>query len=226
MGSDLIFRESELARARKPLTVSFSGVAASGGYYISTAANQVFANPATITGSIGIYGGKADFSGLYEMIDVGKELYTRGKFAGMLSSVRPFSDEEHDKFLSHLQAFYDHFLTLVADNRSLSTDSVDNLARGRVWTGREALANGLVDSLGGVMQTLDYSAAALGLDDYRVVIYPQKRPLFILPGQSMFSTLARTILGPNNPTASLADKLDLPPATGLYTRMPFDISIE
>ena len=226
LAGDEIHHTIDKLAAKKPLVVSMSNVAASGGYYVAMPSRKLFANPGSITGSIGIYGGKADFSGLYEMIDLGKELYTRGKFAGMLSTVRPFTDEEHDKFLSHLQAFYDHFLSLVADNRSLSTDSIDNLARGRVWTGREALANGLVDSLGGLKQTLDYSAAALGLDDYRVVIYPQKRPLFVLPAQSMFSTLARAVLGSRNPAASLADELDLPPATGIYARMPFDISIE
>lgn len=214
------------AAERKPLVVSMANVAASGGYYIAMPAARLFADPASITGSIGVYGGKADFSSLYEKIGVGKELYTRGKFAGMLTNTRPFTAEERERYASHLEAFYDHFVELVAASRSMGVDTVDNLSRGRVWTGREALANGLIDELGGICQALDYLAHELQLEDYRVELYPQKRPWFILPGSSLLRSVASLFMGDR----AVEDVLPAPlPGDGeesILARMPFDIVIE
>ncbi|MCK4302201.1 MAG: signal peptide peptidase SppA, partial [candidate division Zixibacteria bacterium] len=224
LAAESIHRSCEKARARKPIIASMANVAASGGYHIAMSCDRLFANPASITGSIGIYGGKPDLSGLYEKIELGKELYTRGKFAGMLSWMRPFSDDEREKYRSQMKAFYDHFLALVSENRALPTDSIDILAGGRVWTGREALSNGLVDESGGLKETLDYTSERLGLEDYRIAIYPRRRPLFVLPGSSLFRAAATLILG----DADGITPLSTPPvfAEGFYTRMPFDIDIE
>jgi len=226
LASEVIYHQTVRASEKKPFIVSMSNVAASGGYYISMSAERIFADPATITGSIGIYGGKADMSGLYDKIDLGKELYTRGKYAGMLSTIRPFTEDERIKYQSHLQAFYDHFIDLVANNRKLGVDSVDALSRGRVWTGREALANGLVDETGGLRQSIEHLADALGLEDYRLVIYPEKRPLFVLkiPG------LLRVVTGlfeSDSPVMSvLGYDSDTSEDGYVLARMPFDIEIE
>ena len=221
-----IYRAAQKAAEKKPLLVSMANVAASGGYYIAMPARRIFANPAAITGSIGIYGGKLDLSGLYEKISLHKELYTRGRFAGMLSYSRPFSEDEREKYYSHMKAFYDHYLQLVADNRSLSVDSVDNLARGKVWTGREACRYGLVDELGGLKTTLDYLAGQLGLDDYRIEIYPVERPLFILPGGFLMRAVAGIFTSDKDSSPDLGIIPGLAEAGELYARMPFDITIE
>jgi protease-4 len=226
LAGDEIWHHVVLAAGKKPVVVSMANVAASGGYYITTPASRIFANPATITGSIGIYGGKADLSGFYDKIELGKELFTRGRFAGMLSYTRPFSEMEREKYYSHLRAFYDHFVDLVAASRLLSVDSVDQLGRGRVWTGREAVASGLVDELGGVKRALDYMAAENGLEKYRVKLYPKRRPWFLLPGRSLLRSIASLFLGTGEVSDDLPIPLSLPEEGALFTRMPFDLAIE
>ncbi len=226
MAGEQIHHNVQKASQQKPLTISMSNVAASGGYYISTPGQRLFANPGTITGSIGIYGGKADLSRLYENIDLGKELYTRGKYAGMLSTTRPFTEFERDKYFSHLMAFYKHFLTLVVENRGLNTDSIDALSQGRVWTGQEALANGLIDELGGVKQALDYTAAVLGIKDYRVEIYPKKRPFILLPKKGIIGSIFSIFSGDDNPLEKTVSSLTKIDDGEIYTRMPYDIDIE
>lgn len=226
MVGEEIYHAGQTTGEMKPIVASMANVAASGGYYIAMPCERLFANRGSITGSIGIYGGKPDLSGLYEKIDLGKELFTRGKYAGMLSWVRPFSEDEREKYHSHLKAFYDHFLQLVSDNRSLSIDSVDHLARGRVFTGQEALANGLIDELGGIKAALDYSSTRLGLDKYRIELYPQKRPLFILPGLSLLDQISNIILGNRETANDSSNCLPTLFPDGIYARMPFDLEIK
>lgn len=226
LAGDEIHHAVAKAAGEKLLAVSMASVAASGGYYIAAPAERIFANPACITGSIGIYGGKADLSSLYEKIAVGKELFTRGRFAGMLTNTRPFSDTEREKYYSHLRAFYDHFVDLVADSRSLAVDSVDNLGRGRVWTGREARSNGLVDELGGLKQALDYVAAENNLSDYRIELYPKRRPLFLFPGSKLFRSVASIFVGGQVDADDLPIPMAMPADGSLFTRMPYDIVIE
>ena len=226
LAGEAIHRSAEGAAKSKPLFVSMANVAASGGYYIAMPGRRVFVDPLTITGSIGIYGGKADFSGLYEKLDVGKELITRGRYAGMLTNMRPFTEEERRKYMDHLQAFYDHFVNLVADSRGLTKDSVDNLGQGKVWTGQEAVANGLADEIGGLKEALDYAAKSVGLDDYRVEVYPQRRPWFLLPGDNMFRRLL-SVFGVGHAESSLEQAVPfLSDDEVLLTRLPYDITIE
>ncbi len=226
LAGEEIYHTAAKAAGKKPLVVSMANVAASGGYYIAMPASQILANAATITGSIGIYGGKADLSGLYEKVGVGKELYTRGKHAGMLTTMRPFTPEEREKYFSQLEAMYEHFVSLVADNRNLPADSVDTLGQGRVWTGREARNNGLVDRLGGIKQALDATAAKLELDDYKVEFLPRKRPWILLPGKSLLDTVT-DFLGIGGQEATTGTAAPMMLATeGILTRMPFNIEID
>ncbi len=226
LAGEEIYHVTENAAERKPLTVSMANVAASGGYYIAMKSRRIFADPGSITGSIGIFGGKPDLSGLYDKIALGAEIYTRGRYAGMLSTMRPFSDDEREKYLSQLQSFYSHFLDLVAENRGLSVDSVDLLAQGRVWTGREAADNGLVDELGGLKQALDFAAEQASVDDYRVAVFPQVRPWIILPGRSLFQTVAGFITGRSDRVEKAVDDLPMLTEEGIYARMPYDLYIE
>ena len=224
LASEEIRHSVDRARRRKPLVVSMAGQAASGGFYIATAAQRLFANPACFTGSIGIYAGKPSLEGLYSKIGLGKELYTRGRHAGMMTLMRPFTDDERAKFNSEVQAFYDHFVELVAQNRGLSTDSVDNLSQGRVWTGQQALAIGLVDELGGIKNALDYTAAQMRLKDYDVVVLPRRRIWFELPANPLWQFLSTAITGR---TSDRSGELPLAlPEGGLYARLPYDLVVE
>ncbi|MDZ4723329.1 MAG: S49 family peptidase [candidate division Zixibacteria bacterium] len=216
------------AAKKKPLVVSMANAAASGGFYIATPARKLFASSSSITGSIGIFGGKADFSGLYDKIDLGKELYTRGTFAGMLTTIRPFTEMEREKYFSHLTSLYDHFVKLVAENRHLSTDSIDALGRGQIWTGREALDNGLIDAIGGLYESLRYTAHESGLDgkEYEIAIYPRQRRFFALPGLSLMNSITGIFTGSReNNSIPLQSVIDSPDGF-LFTRMPFDIEID
>ena len=226
LASDDIYHFSHKTSQTKPVAVSMANVAASGGYYVAMTGQRVFALPGTITGSIGIYGGKADLSGLYDKLDMGKELYTRGKFAGMLSWVAPFSPEEREKYYGQLNAFYSHFLDLVAANRKLTADSVNQLGRGRVWTGREASRIGLIDEIGGLKQSIDWLASTLGTQEYRIRVYPQNRPLFILPARSLFG-MVTGIFGKEASSEIERAKSILPESNGeIYARLPYDMLIE
>jgi len=226
LAGEEILRSAFRTAEKKPVVVSMANVAASGGYYIAMPASYILANPATVTGSIGIYGGKMDLSGLYQKIDVGKELYTRGKYAGLLTTMRPFTPEEREKYSSHMEAFYGHFLSLVSGNRALPVDSIDNLARGRVFTGREAKDNGLVDELGGIKAALDITAGQLGLDDYSVELLPLKRPWFLLPGESLLKSVGG-LIGLGRGDAAVAGQLtEVIPVDGIMARLPYDLAIE
>lgn len=225
LAADRIYQTVHEKSEKKPVVVSMANIAASGGYNIAVAGSPIFANPATRTGSIGIFGGKADFSGLYEKIALHKEMYTRGKFAGMLSSMRPFSDEERAKYYSMIEAYYKYFTAVVGDSRKIEVDSVDALGRGRIWLGSEALANGLIDRQGGLKQALDYLADKLDLDNYRVEVYPQKRPLFILPTLPIASGILSLFTGSESESGSA---LSLPFADTdiLLSRTEYDLTIE
>ena len=148
--SDDIWREVERCRAAKPVIVSMSDVAASGGYYIAVAADSIVAEPATLTGSIGVYGGKLNVLGLYRKLGLNVEIMSRGRHAEMLSPFRDFTDEEARVFRHGLESFYRGFVARVARGRRLSEAVVDSLAEGRVWCGLAALPLGLVDRLGGI----------------------------------------------------------------------------
>src|SRR6185503_10924998 len=148
--SDEIWREVERCRRVKPVIVSMSDYAASGGYYIAVAADSIVAEPGTITGSIGVYGGKLNVLGLYRKLGLNVETVSRGRHAGMFSSVRDFTPEETTRYQAMLDTFYRGFVRRVAAGRRLSEARVDSIGQGRVWSGADARALGLVDRLGGV----------------------------------------------------------------------------
>jgi protease-4 len=162
--SDDIWREVERLAATRPVVVSMSDVAASGGYYIAAAGSRIVAQPTTLTGSIGIYGGKFNVSGLLDKIGIGVESLSRGRRAEMLSPFRDFTAEEAELYDHQLEDFYGGFLDRVARNRGRSATSIDSVARGRVWSGRSALAVGLVDTLGGIDVALAEARRAAGID--------------------------------------------------------------
>ncbi len=159
LASDLIW--NELRQSKKPVIASMSDTAASGGYYISMAANKIFAEPGTLTGSIGVVGGKMVIGGLYDLIGLKTEVLARGANSGIFSSTSPFSESERKAITGLMKDVYDQFVDKAILGRARAGKKFDKeeflkLAEGRIWTGRQAKANGLVDELG----TLDDAIAA------------------------------------------------------------------
>ncbi len=147
--SDEIWRAVEaLKETDKPVVVSFGGVAASGGYYVAAGADHIFAEATTITGSIGVIGGTFSLGGLYDKLEIGTELHTRGRNAGMYASSRPMDPVEYAALDRLIGQTYELFKTRVSDGRGLTLEEVEEVARGRVWSGTRAEEVGLVDELG------------------------------------------------------------------------------
>ena len=177
IASDIIWRELELAREDKPVIASMSDVAASGGYYIAAPADVVVAQPGTLTGSIGVVGGKFALEGTLEKLGINVETVADGAMAEMNSPFSPFSDETRTRVQEQIDATYETFLQRVADGREMSRDDVHAIAQGRVWTGRQAKDRGLVDELGGLMRALELAKEQAGIDaDQEVTVVPFPRP--------------------------------------------------
>ena len=155
LASDIIWRAVEAAKAKKPVVVSMGDVAASGGYYIACNANKIVAEPSTITGSIGVVGGKPVIKGFYDWIGVTNEYVLRGNNAGMFRESEKFSDSESKKFQEFLAKTYDDFTTIVAKGRNKEQKYIDSIGQGRVWTGREGKEKGLVDEYGGLDRAIE-----------------------------------------------------------------------
>lgn len=155
LAADVILREAILTAKVKPLIVSMGSSAASGGYYASVGAREIFANRTTVTGSIGIFYGKVDVSGLLGKLGVHVEQFRSGPRADAESFYRPFTDAEHVELGVKVKQFYDTFIARVAEGRKMKPEAVDAVARGKVWTGAQALSIGLVDKVGGLREALE-----------------------------------------------------------------------
>jgi protease IV len=203
--ADVIWRQLELTAKRKPVIVSMGGYAASGGYYIAAPGTRVYANASTLTGSIGVFYGKADASALLDRLGIDVEVYKTADHADADGFYRPFSETERRELEGSLRAFYDLFLDRVATGRKMTKSSVDRVGQGRVWTGEQARENGLVDEVGGLRQALAHARKLAGL--------PSDAPIVELP-QFERSFLAQ-VLGVPGIQASAAPALGelLPPST-------------
>ena len=155
LASDIIWRGIESLKAKKPVVVSMSDVAASGGYYIACNANKIVAQPSTITGSIGVVGGKPVVKGFYDWIGVTNEYVLRGTNSGMFRETEKFSNSERAKFEEFLKSTYDDFTSKVAKGRGKEQAYIDSIGQGRVWTGRQGKDNGLVDEYGGLDKAIE-----------------------------------------------------------------------
>jgi protease IV len=217
VASDTIRREVVRAReAGKQVVVSMADVAASGGYFIAMAADTIVAQPATLTGSIGVYGGKPVTTSLLARAGVSVDAVTEGRHADMFSPARPFSDEEWARINSWLDWIYEDFTGKVAADRGLPAERVHDIARGRVWTGADAAGHGLVDDLGGLDLAVAIARRAAGLPPSAPLRhYPRTRPLDRLrpPESSEDRAAARASLFAESwgPVWRLAAGLGLPP---------------
>jgi protease-4 len=156
LASDIIWHAVEEAKAKKPVVISMSDVAASGGYYIAAGANKILAEPSTITGSIGVFAGKPVLKGFYDWLGISNEYVLRGKQAGMFRESEKFTDEERAKFEELIKhTYYDDFVPKVAKGRNKTPEYVDSVAQGRVWTGAQGKERGLVDEFGGLDRAVE-----------------------------------------------------------------------
>lgn len=177
VAADTIWRELVKLKEVKPLVVSMGDVAASGGYYIAAPADTIVAEPGTITGSIGVIGGKYSFKGLYEKLGIHKEILKRGEHADFYTDYGDYPLTEKAIVQKQIQEIYDDFIEKVALGRTgLTVEDVDRLGRGRIWSGRQAKENGLVDELGGLSLAIAIARerAGLGEKSVGIVEFPKK----------------------------------------------------
>ena len=210
--SDAIWRELVLTRDEKkdrPLVVSMSDLAASGGYWIAMASPYIVAQPGTLTGSIGVITGKFVTGGVYEKLGANIDGVSFGKNANIASPARPFSDSERAKIEAMMQDTYDEFVEKAAQARNMPPEKLDAVAQGRVWTGRQAKAIGLVDELGGLSHAIAAAKqrAKIAADaDVEVVVYPPRRSVYELLSQGFKSeeSLLKIIALPADERRALA----------------------
>ena len=181
IASDIIWREVQLTRAMKPVIASMSDVAASGGYYIAMPAHKIVAEPATLTGSIGVVMVKFVIDGTLKKMGMNMESVRQGRYADLYSPIRPFNADERTKILEHMQATYDTFVEKAAAGRNTTPEKIDAVGQGRVWTGQQAKGLGLVDELGGLERAIAIAKehAKIAKDaEVELIIYPPKKSLY------------------------------------------------
>lgn len=223
LASEKIKTELDSLAAKKPLVASYGDYAASGGYWISNNAQRIFSNPATLTGSIGVFGIVPDFGGtLKNVAHVTVTAVNSHKHSDMYSLVRPLDTQEYAYIQKGIEAVYERFLDNVSQGRSMTREDVDEIGQGRVWTGSDAYGIGLVDELGTIEDAIRYAATLGGEEDlskWNLVSYPKPAnpmeeimEVFNKPAQDEFSVKFR----------SLAGKIEKP---GILARLPYEIVI-
>lgn len=224
--SDLIWKEIVKTKEEKPVIVSMSDIAASGGYYISCAADTIIAEETTLTGSIGVWGMIPNMKEFYkENLGITFDRVKTSKYADMMTTAKPFSREEKKILQNEVDRIYDVFLGRVAESRVMSIEEVNKLGQGRIWTGVQAAENGLVDEIGGLNRALEIAAEMAGIEKYRLYEYPKlKEPfekvmdLLYEDAVSVFSERTEFY------GMEIVDKLrKLQSLDGIQARLPFEI---
>ena len=240
LASDMMWYALENAKAKKPVVVSMGDVAASGGYYIACNANKIVAEPSTVTGSIGVFMGKPVVKGLYDWLGITNEYIMRGDNAGIFRETEKWTPEERAKMEGQTSKIYfDNFIPKVAAGRNMTVEQADTLGQGRVWTGTQAKANGLIDEFGGLEKAIEIAKqlAELPADkDVKRVVLPEPKPFL----ESLLSDETSSDLRAEQAQAALLESL---PAdvrrslrfTSMFDRMqkgesmlllPFDLVIK
>ncbi|MFA5245131.1 MAG: signal peptide peptidase SppA [Pedobacter sp.] len=229
LASDVIWRETVLAKKAKPVIVSMGDLAASGGYYISCAADSIYAQPNTITGSIGVFGIIPNMQKFFNnKLGITFDGVKTSQFADLGTVSRPLTDTEKMIFQNEVNKTYDSFTRKVAEGRKKSQSYIDSIGQGRVWSGQEALENGLVDKLGNIGDAIESAARKANIKDYKIVSYPAQvdplKSLFDHSADKVKAYFVKQELGNNYLYyEQLKSALNL---TGIQTRMPYNISIK
>lgn len=226
--SETIWREVKLAAEQKTLVVSFGNVAASGGYYLSCAADKIVASPNTITGSIGIFGTIPNFGELLnDKLGITTDVVKTNKNADLLTLTRPMTDVERQLMQRNIEEGYDTFISHVAEGRKMSKAQVDSIGQGRVWSGENAKQIGLVDDFGGLKEAIAMAAEIEGLDEFRTVDLPALsdpfEELFKMGTDNIRARFIRNELGEKYHYYEYLKKMA--GFNGIYARLPYDINI-
>ncbi|MCL6268203.1 signal peptide peptidase SppA [Flagellimonas myxillae] len=230
--SDIIWREVELAKKEKPVVVSFGNVAASGGYYIGVAGNKIFAEPTTITGSIGVFGTIPNVHRLAGDMGINAEQVGTNKNSVDYSLFEPMTDSFRDVVQEGIEHTYETFLERVAAGRNMSLSQVDSLAQGRVWSGADAVENGLVDELGSLDDAITAAAEMAEVEDYGIRKYPKYKSDFERFMDDMAG--AKSKLGEAIIQEEIGDEAyrilkefkNIGSQKGIQARMPFSLNIK
>ena len=229
LASDVIWRETVLAKAKKPLVVSMGDYAASGGYYIACAADSIIANPTTLTGSIGVFGMIPNLQNLYKnKLGITLDTVNTNNHADMGVN-RPLTKFEKNKIQKSVEDIYTTFITNVGEGRKMSTTAVDEIGQGRVWAGYDAKEIGLIDVYGGIEKAIEIAASLAKIEDYRIISLPKKKDPFTelalkLGDNSSFADILFTKLGLRT---ELTEPIEtLLKSDKIQARVPFIIKLE
>ncbi|MBL6666526.1 MAG: signal peptide peptidase SppA [Flavobacteriaceae bacterium] len=223
--SEIILNASRALKGKKPLVVSMGNVAASGGYYISSLADRIFADPMTITGSIGVLAAFPNIRGMTNRIGINAEQVTTHKNAMGYSPFEPLSEGFEKSTISAIEKVYHTFKSRVSEGRSLSMEIVEEIAQGRVWSGKNAVEIGLVDTLGGLQEAITGAAELAKIDKYNLVDYPKYDDDFESMLLNAFSQ-AQTKLFQHPIEKYASDFIKLSQLEGIQTRIPYSIKME
>ena len=226
--SDQIWKQVKALKAEKPVVVSMGNVAASGGYYISCAANQIVAEPNTLTGSIGVFGMFPNMTGLFEKLDVTSDVVKTHTFTDLGNIARPMTVEEKALVPGTVERNYRTFLSRCADGRNMSVEAIDAIGQGRVWTGEQALANGLVDRLGDLDTAIQVAADLADLSEYSIQTVSSSKNWWdkLLDEQlgGMRISLMQWLLGDDYAQIQLLRQVR--DTQGVWARLPFDWNVQ
>ncbi|MDB4082925.1 signal peptide peptidase SppA [Vicingaceae bacterium] len=229
LASDVMWREVVLAKAEKPVIVSMGGVAASGGYYISCAADKIFAEASTITGSIGVFGLIPNMKGMFNnKLGINIDRVNTNTFSDGLTPFRPLEIKEREALKSMIEAIYSDFTQKVADGRGITQANVDSIGQGRVWTGINAKEIGLVDEIGGLNDAIAFAVETSELEDYRLQEMPAQEDPFDKMMKEFSTEVKYQILGEDIGKAEhyYRNIKSVISTRGVYTRLPVDIIID
>ena len=226
--SDQIWKQVKALKEEKPVVVSMGNVAASGGYYISCAANQIVAEPNTLTGSIGVFGMFPNMTGLFEKLDVTSDVVKTHAFTDLGNIARPMTADEKVLVQGAIERNYRTFLARCAEGRGMSVEAIDAIGQGRVWTGEQALANGLVDRLGDLDTAIQVAADLADLSEYSIQSVSSSKhwwdKLLEEPLSGMRISLMQWLLGDDYAHIQLLRQVR--DAQGIWARLPFDWSVQ
>ena len=226
LASDVIWREAKLAKAEKPLVVSMGDYAASGGYYISSPANKIFAENTTITGSIGVFGLIPNMKGLFNnKLGIHIDKVNTNTYSDGINALRPMEKTEHDAIKEMIEKVYDDFTKKVAEGRGMTQTEVDSIGQGRVWTGAMAKEVGLVDEIGGLQTAINEAIQLAQIEDYKIKELPAQEDPFEKMLKELSQGASIHIFGDNYGIAEkyYSNIKRVISSEGIYTRLPVDI---
>jgi len=235
LGADIIWNELMHAKGKKPIIASFGDITASGAYYLAMPADTILAEKTTLTGSIGIFMAIPKVIELYKKLGIRQEVIKRGKHSGILSGQRKWTEEERELLQRQLNELYDDFVNKVSEGRGMTSEEVDSVGMGRLWTGEDALANGLVDMIGGIKEAEDLSLIMTGLnrEDVEFVTFSASRRSKIGIGALLKEAVGDKFYANDPLFESIMEEIDfyvelllLMKDSGLMLMMPYELEVD